>query len=140
MQKAKVLKANHLLSTILAQVDTTSGWQAWEPFTAEFKAIIDLGAAVLNTAYLKQADEFTALALMPCMSFGLWISEPLYVCVSRCTNPEYKRQAAGLLNGIARPQRSSKVQAKEKSSGALTAPRSGPSVEPVLRRTRGEMF
>ena len=125
MLKAKALKANHLLSTILAQVDTTSGWQAWKPFTAEFKAIIDLAAAVLSTTTPKPGDSPTDfLARVPCMSFGLWISEPLFVCTSRCTDEELRRQAAGLLNGIPRAQ-SAKGDAKSRSSAPSATSRSG---------------
>lgn len=106
MQKAKVLKANHLLCTVLARVDTTAGFWAWEPFTPEFKAIVDLAAAVLNAEHRSTASECAGrragIEHVPCMSSGLWIADPLYVCLSRCTEPEFRRQAAGLLGGMGR--------------------------------------
>lgn len=109
MQKAKVLKANHMLSVILAQVDTTGDWQAWEPFTAEFKTIIDLAAAVLNIDQASRRIESDTIAGMPAMSFGLWIAEPLFVCLSRCTDSDLRSQAAGLLNGLPRRSKSSSL-------------------------------
>lgn len=103
MQKAKVLKANHLLCNILAQVDTTTSPAAWEQFTSEFKAIFDLATAVLDTAVLGAgSSEPRECAQMPCVSFELWVSEPLFVCASRCTDPGLRRLAANLLNGGSR--------------------------------------
>lgn len=125
MSRAKVLKATHLLAMILAQVDNAAGWDAWRPFENEFKAIIDLAAAVLDSQQFGHVSEFEGLHYFPCMSFGLWVNEPLFVCMSRCTNPEYRRQAAGLLNGIPRSARKGQVQeppkkitAKSKSSNS----------------------
>ena len=35
---------------------------------------------------------------------GLWVAEPLYIVMSRCPNPELRRQAAGLLSGQSQSQ------------------------------------
>lgn len=134
MQHAKVLKANHLLCTILASVDTARGWAGWEPFTGEFKAILDLAAAVLTPETMGKAAELGGTEGMPVMSFGLWIAEPLFVCLSRCTEPELRRQAAGLLNGVPRERTGS--EARGNGRGERSAEASG--IESTERRKKQE--
>ena len=35
----------------------------------------------------------------PYLTFGLWVTEPLFIVMSRCRDPVLQRQAAGLLSG-----------------------------------------
>ena len=97
MQRARVLKANHISATML--VEAAQGRpNAWAPFTAECRAIIDLSASVLNSYSVVIGPTLNAFQF-PFLSFGLWVVEPLFLVMSRCHDPELRRQAAGLLHG-----------------------------------------
>ena len=101
MQRAKVLKANLIISTILATLDQGLGKRAWEQYESDFKAIIDLSASVLNTYTIGFTPTLSNVTFrFPYLPFGLWVAEPLFITMSRCTNPELRRQAAGLLSGM----------------------------------------
>lgn len=98
MQRAKVLKANHLSATMLAAIDQSGSKDLWVGYNAECKAIIDLSASVLNT-YSFAAQTILSSFQFPYLTFGLWVAEPLFIVMARCRSPELQRQAAGLLSG-----------------------------------------
>ena len=129
MQRAKVLKANHITANMLALIDQGIGREAWEGYESDFKAIIDLSASVLNT-YCVGPQATLSTFQFPFLTFGLWVAEPLFITMSRCLNPELRRQAAGLLAGQLRNPSSSKSSAGRKSTGA----NGGAFVNPPLVR------
>ena len=75
MQRAKVLKANHLAATMIATIDQGGNKDAWERYKDECKAIIDLSASVLNTYSLEAQPTLTGCCF-PYLTCGLWIAEP----------------------------------------------------------------
>ena len=120
MQRAKVLKANHIGATLLATIDHGSGCAAWEPYDNDCRAIIDLSASVLTTYTLNPGATLSKFQF-PFLCFALWVAEPLFIVMSRCCNPEVRRQAAGLLTGQPRANHAQKlmVRQKGKSYGVL---------------------
>ncbi|KAF2717997.1 hypothetical protein K431DRAFT_231753, partial [Polychaeton citri CBS 116435] len=102
MQRAKVLKANHLMSSILAKTDQGSStyWSdVSHVYEADFRAIVDLSASILNTFTIFPFGGVTSQRF-PYLVYGLWVTEPLFFTMSRCDIPEIQRQAAGLLAGM----------------------------------------
>ena len=97
MQRARLLKANHIATTILAKgpLGRVGGWPG---FNDACKAIIDLSASVLNT-YAQSPGSGLPTFHFPFLAFGLWISEPCFIVMARCNDPELRKQAAGLLHG-----------------------------------------
>lgn len=98
MERAKVLKANYLTSSILANLDLGLGRVAWAPYEKQCKTVIDLSASVLHHFCVGPQATMNSFHF-PFLTFGLWVAEPLFMVMSRCTNPDYRRQAAGLLAG-----------------------------------------
>jgi hypothetical protein len=96
MQRARVLKANHIAATIVAKgpLGRVGGWPG---FNNACKAIIDLSASVLNTYALSPGSDLPTFHL-PSLAFGLWIYEPCFIVMARCNDPELRKQAAGLLH------------------------------------------
>ena len=97
MQRARVLKANHICSIMLVAA-AHGDPEAWKAFDESSRAIIDLSASILNSFSIVLGPSLSNIHF-PFLSFGLWIVEPLYVVMSRCHDPELRRQAAGLLTG-----------------------------------------
>ena len=108
MQHAKILKANHLNCSILARFDLSLGRPGWESFENDFKSVVDLSASAMKTYSNPSKTDVTAFQV-PFMSFGLFITEPLYICMARCPSRNLRRQAAELLYRIPRPNRGEKI-------------------------------
>ena len=108
VQRAKVLKANHLVATMLATIDQGASRDIWAEYDNECKAVIDLSASVLNTYSLASPVALSAFQF-PYLTFGLWVAEPLFIVMSRCRNRELQRQAAGLLNGQPRANHAEQI-------------------------------
>ena len=118
MHRAKVLKANHIAITMLTNLEHHSQ-AGYEPFKNECRAIIDLSASVLNTYTLVPGTTLNTLQF-PFLTFGLWVSEPLFIVMSRCPDPELRRQAAGLLNG--QPRASQRASSPHRKSHSCLGP------------------
>lgn len=86
---------------MLATIDQSGSKDLWVNYNAECKAIIDLSASVLNT-YTFDAPTTLSTFQFPYLTFGLWVTEPLFIVMSRCRSPTLQRQAAGLLRGTPR--------------------------------------
>lgn len=103
---AMVLKANHLVAEIFAQVDLSLGEFGWDAFHGEFKAVVDLAVAVIegskhsdNTLIepaLHTGDVFTLSFSKP-LTYPLSIVDPLYEVVARCRDATLRREALKLL-------------------------------------------
>ncbi|EMC95822.1 hypothetical protein BAUCODRAFT_56219, partial [Baudoinia panamericana UAMH 10762] len=77
-KRAMVLKANHLVGTMLASVDQSAGPVAYDPYEAEFKAIVDLSREVLATFSCPPLPTLNGGSTgTPYLSFSLWVTDPL---------------------------------------------------------------
>ena len=129
VKRAMVLKANHLVGTMLASVDQAAGPVAYDAYEAEFRAIVDLSREVLASFSCPPLPTLTGGSSgTPYLSFSLWVTDPLWMAISRCRNPSIRQAAFSLLSqnprqeGIwhAGPMLSTSKQAK-KSEGAAEA-------------------
>ena len=100
LQKARVLKANHVAANITAKgdLDQIGGWPG---FYNDCKAIIDLAASVVNSYAPGYVSELPTLHFA-FLKFGLWVCEPLFIVMARCPDPGLRREAASLPNGLTR--------------------------------------
>ncbi|KAK5749608.1 hypothetical protein LTS12_020318 [Elasticomyces elasticus] len=98
-KRAMVLKANHLVGTMLASVDQSAGPVAYDPYETEFKAIVDLSREVLATFSCPPLPTLSGGATgAPYLSFSLWVTDPLWMAISRCRNPSIRQAAFTLLS------------------------------------------
>ncbi|KAK0262282.1 hypothetical protein B0A54_05229 [Friedmanniomyces endolithicus] len=99
IKRAMVLKANHLVGTMLASVDQSAGPVAYDPYETEFKAIVDLSREVLATFSCPPLPTLSGGATgAPYLSFSLWVTDPLWMAISRCRNPSIRQAAFTLLS------------------------------------------
>ncbi|KAK0248895.1 hypothetical protein LTS09_015980 [Friedmanniomyces endolithicus] len=99
IKRAMVLKANHLVGTMLASVDQSAGPLAYDPYETEFKAIVDLSREVLATFSCPPLPTLSGGATgAPYLSFSLWVTDPLWMAISRCRNPSIRQAAFTLLS------------------------------------------
>ncbi|KAK0953842.1 hypothetical protein LTS01_024191 [Friedmanniomyces endolithicus] len=99
IKRAMVLKANHLVGTMLASVDQSAGPIAYDPYETEFKAIVDLSREVLATFSCPPLPTLSGGATgAPYLSFSLWVTDPLWMAISRCRNPSIRQAAFTLLS------------------------------------------
>ncbi|KAK3669626.1 hypothetical protein LTR78_010501 [Recurvomyces mirabilis] len=98
-KRAMVLKANHLVGTMLASVDQSAGPVAYDPYETEFRAIVDLSREVLATFSCPPLPTLSGGAAgAPYLSFSLWVTDPLWMAISRCRNPSIRQAAFTLLS------------------------------------------
>ncbi|KAM0716571.1 hypothetical protein Q7P37_008016 [Cladosporium fusiforme] len=100
VKRCRVLKANHLSTLILASISGVRDVD-FEPFVADFKAIVGLAAAIMDTATTpdvspKSACDKREVVLTTVMT----LADPLRVVVSCCTDPMVRSRAARLLQRI----------------------------------------
>ncbi|KAH9826729.1 c6 zinc finger protein domain protein [Teratosphaeria destructans] len=99
LKRAMVLKANHLVGTMLASVDQSAGPAAYDAYEAEFKAIVDLSREVLASFSCPPLPTLTGgTSGTPYLSFSLWVTDPLWMAISRCRNPGIRQTAFTLLS------------------------------------------
>lgn len=99
LKKAMVLKANHLVGTMLASVDQSAGPAAYNIYEAEFRAIVDLSREVLASFSCPPLPTLSGgIAGTPYLSFSLWVTDPLWMAISRCRNPSIRQAAFTLLS------------------------------------------
>ncbi|KAK3114961.1 hypothetical protein LTR53_006187 [Teratosphaeriaceae sp. CCFEE 6253] len=98
-KRAMVLKANHLVGSMLASVDQSAGPVAYDPYEEEFKAIVDLSREVLASYSCPPLPTLSGGAQgAPYLSFSLWVTDPLWMAISRCRNPGIRQAAFTLLS------------------------------------------
>lgn len=99
LKRAMVLKANHLVGTMLASVDQSAGPMAYDAYEAEFRAIVDLSREVLASFSCPPLPTLTGGSSgTPYLSFSLWVTDPLWMAISRCRNPSIRQAAFTLLS------------------------------------------
>lgn len=99
LKRAMVLKANHLVVAIVAAVDTSAGPTAYNTFQSEFQAIVDLAHEVLASYPCPPLPTLCGgSAGTPYLSFSLWVTDPLWMVVSRCCTPSIRQAAFALLS------------------------------------------
>lgn len=98
LNRAKILEANHLTASMMSNADQTGNRSVWDEYEDSFARVVDVSASVLATFRL---DRHVSLGQVqfPYLTYGLWVDQPLFITMSRCTNPEIRRKAAGLLLG-----------------------------------------
>lgn len=136
VKRAMVLKANHLVGTMLASVDQAAGPVAYDAYEAEFRAIVDLSREVLASFSCPPLPTLTGGSSgTPYLSFSLWVTDPLWMAISRCRNPSIRQAAFSLLSqnprqeGIwhAGPMLSSSKVTRRSDGGASEGPKKKPS-------------
>lgn len=99
LKRAMVLKANHLVGTMLASVDQSAGPIAYDAYEAEFRAIVDLSREVLASFSCPPLPTLIGgTSGTPYLSFSLWVTDPLWMAISRCRNPSIRQAAFTLLS------------------------------------------
>ena len=98
-KRAMVLKANQLVGTMLAAADQRAGPTAYHRFDDEFAAIVDLSREVLADFPNPPLPSLTGgSAKTPYFSCALWVTDPLWMVISRCKNPDTRQAAFTLLS------------------------------------------
>ena len=99
LKRAMVLKANHLVGTMLSSVDQSAGPMAYDAYETEFRAIVDLSREVLASFSCPPLPTLTGGSSgTPYLSFSLWVTDPLWMAISRCRNPSIRQAAFTLLS------------------------------------------
>ena len=99
LKRAMVLKANHLVGTMLSSVDQSAGPVAYDAYEVEFRAIVDLAREVLASFSCPPLPTLTGGSSgTPYLSFSLWVTDPLWMAISRCRNPSIRQAAFTLLS------------------------------------------
>jgi hypothetical protein len=100
VKKCRVLKANHLSTLILASISGVRDVD-FEPFVADFKAIVGLAAAILDAETTPDVSPKSAWDKREVtLSTVMTLADPLRVVVSCCTDPMVRSRAARLLQRI----------------------------------------
>jgi hypothetical protein len=145
-KRAMVLKANQLVGTMLAAADQRAGPTAYHRFDNEFAAIVDLSREVLADFPSPPLPSLTGGgARTPYFSCALWVTDPLWMVISRCKNPETRQAAFALLSQNPRqegiwhsgPKTSSDGMRKEtrSTSQGSTGAKSTPSASSLDSKT-----
>lgn len=117
-KKVQILQANHLTMSMMGSSDQTGTRDVWSQFEWDFQQVVELSASVLSTLEM-QAQPTLGNVHYPYLAYGLWVSEPLFITMSRCTNAEIRKQAAGLLFG--ERERKEHKKARMRANGQTTA-------------------
>ncbi|KAF2724257.1 hypothetical protein K431DRAFT_154895 [Polychaeton citri CBS 116435] len=98
-KRCLVIKTNHLVCTMLASVDQSVGPSAYDAYEDSFRQIVELAREVLSSfscpplPTLKPGSPGT-----PYLSFSLWVTDPLWMVISRCRSPSVRQAAFTLLS------------------------------------------
>ncbi|KAM0718150.1 hypothetical protein Q7P37_006482 [Cladosporium fusiforme] len=97
-KRAMVLKANQIVGTMLATADQRAGATAYHCFEDEFRAIVSLSREVLADFSCPPLPTLTpGSAGSPYFSCSLWVTDPLWMAISRCRDPTIRQEAFALL-------------------------------------------
>ena len=95
-KRAMVLKANQLVGTMIARADQRAGPSAYYGFDEEFRAIVELSREVLADF---PCPLLPSLVMgKPYFSCSLWVTDPLWMVISRCKDPKIRQAAFALLS------------------------------------------
>ena len=95
-KRAMVLKANQLVGTVIARADQRAGPSAYYGFDEEFRAIVELSREVLADF---SCPPLPSLVMgTPYFSCSLWVTDPLWMVISRCKDPTTRQAAFALLS------------------------------------------
>jgi hypothetical protein len=95
-KRAMVLKANQLVGTMIARADQRAGPTAYHAFDDEFRAIVELSREVLADF---SRPPLPSLAMgTPYFSCSLWVTDPLWMVISRCNDATTRQAAFALLS------------------------------------------
>jgi hypothetical protein len=95
-KRAMVLKANQLVGTMIARADQRAGPKAYYAFDDEFRAIVELSREVLADF---SCPPLPSLAMgTPYFSCSLWVTDPLWMVISRCNDATTRQAAFALLS------------------------------------------
>ncbi|CZT14528.1 uncharacterized protein RCC_00505 [Ramularia collo-cygni] len=145
LKRAMVLKANHLVGTMLSSVDQSAGPVAYDAYESEFRAIVDLAREVLASFSCPPLPTLSGPnSGTPYLSFSLWVTDPLWMAISRCRNPSIRQSAFTLLSrnprqeGIwhAGPQLPNSSQYMRRTSDNPAATTNGGAVQATSRNGR----
>jgi len=129
LKRAMVLKANHLVGTMLSSVDQATGPVAYDAHESEFRAIVDLAREVLASFSCPPLPTLTGgSAGTPYLSFSLWVTDPLWMAISRCRNPSIRQSAFTLLSQNPRQEGIWHAGPQLSSSKYMRRVEAGPSV------------
>ncbi|KAK4506516.1 hypothetical protein PRZ48_000248 [Zasmidium cellare] len=98
VNRAKILEANHLTASMMSNADQTGNRSVWDEYEDSFATVVELSASVLATFRLDRHPSLGQVQF-PFLTHGLWVDQPLFITMSRCTNPDIRWKAAGLLFG-----------------------------------------
>jgi hypothetical protein len=139
IKRCMVLKANHLIATMLSSVNQSAGPSAYDRYEPSFRAIVSLSKEVLATFSCPPLPTLkTSYPGTPYLSFSLWVTDPLWMVISRCRNPGIRRAAFELLRenprqeGIwhAGPRSAGQFMRKVEAGGTSSLPGTVKGVEP----------
>lgn len=129
LKRAMVLKANHLVGTMLSTVDQSAGPVAYDAYETEFRAIVDLAREVLASFSCPPLPTLTGGSSgTPYLSFSLWVTDPLWMAISRCRNPSIRQAAFTLLSQNPRQEGIWHAGPQLSSSKYMRRVEAGPSV------------
>ncbi|KAJ9627099.1 hypothetical protein H2203_003560 [Taxawa tesnikishii (nom. ined.)] len=94
---AMVLKANHLFAFIGTEVEYRDGLAGYVSLTPHFRAIVELSELVLQTWHVPPVPSLQYFR-RPFLSYGLWLTTPLWIVASRCHDPVLRYRAGRLLS------------------------------------------
>lgn len=97
-KRAMVLKANQIVGTMLATADLRAGPAAYDRFEDEFRAIVSLSREVLADFSCPPLPTLTpGSGGSPYFSCSLWVTDPLWMAISRCRDSTIRQEAFALL-------------------------------------------
>ncbi|KAK5168949.1 uncharacterized protein LTR77_006258 [Saxophila tyrrhenica] len=138
IKRAMVLKANHLVGTMLASVDQSAGPVAYDAYEAEFRAIVDLAREVLASFSCPPLPTLTGGSSgTPYLSFSLWVTDPLWMAISRCRNPGIRQAAFTLLSQNPRQEGIWHAGPQMSSSKYMRRVEAGPSLLKAKETVKG---
>lgn len=124
-KRAMVLKANQLVGTMIARADQGAGPSAYHAFDDEFRAIVELSREVLADF---SCPPLPSLVMgLPYFSCSLWVTDPLWMVISRCKDAATRQAAFELLSQNPRQEGIWHTGPKAVKSPETTAPKSSPS-------------
>jgi len=98
LKRAMVLKANHIVATLLATADQSIGPTAYQDYDEEFRAIVNLSREVLAAFSCPPLPTLNpGEGGKTYLSFSLWVTDPLWMVVSRCHSDSIVQAAVTLL-------------------------------------------
>lgn len=96
-QRYHILEINYMATLALAKFDIARPKANWESNAATFEKIVQLSEEVLQSFAKTFPSSSFARSSFPFHVPGLWVLQPLYFAMARCSVPAIQLQAARLL-------------------------------------------